>query len=50
MTEDKYNEIVAFARHMQEEGEFDARDLIAYFEKPWKWEDERAAWLAPNPA
>jgi hypothetical protein len=44
-----HDELVAFARHMVETEDWDAKDLIAYLEKPWKWTPEREAWVGlPN--
>ena len=42
-----HGELVAFARALAESGELDgARGAISYFEKPWKWTDEHARWVA----
>ena len=38
-------EVAAFARAMVDAGEFDARDVCSYVEKPWKWTDERDHWV-----
>jgi hypothetical protein len=49
-TEDKwyndYDTVVGFARTLENAGELtDAREVILYFEKPWKYDTEYDAWL-----
>lgn len=40
-------ELVAFARAMAEgDDEWTAARVLYLFEKPWKWSDEHAAWVA----
>lgn len=39
-----YDDIVAFGHVLIEAGGFNARELLAYFEKPHKWEKEYRRW------
>lgn len=39
--------VIAFARILVDsQGTLTADDVIRYFEKPWKWTDEHARWVA----
>lgn len=38
-------ELVAYARHMVDAGEWNINNLMEYLEKPWKWTDERDEWV-----
>jgi len=43
---DDHDEVLAFARVMVEGDTFPTQtDLLYYFEKPWKWSDDRDAWI-----
>lgn len=48
VTFDMYNAVVAFGRHMVDAEGWNARALLEYLEKPWKWTEERAAWCGPS--
>ena len=39
-------ELFAFARAMVAGNDWSASTLLELLEKPWKWSDERAAWVA----
>lgn len=45
-----HGEVVAFAGALRDAGYFEGDDavanVIAYFEKPWKWTDEHDRWAA----
>lgn len=41
---DQYDWLVAFARHLVEEEDWDSRQLLHFLEKPHKWGGEFAAW------
>lgn len=40
------DEVFAFAHRMVDAEAWDAKELLYYFEKPWKWDVEHAAWVA----
>ncbi len=39
-----YSEVVAFARHLVEEKDWTAKELLGFLEKPRKWEGEYKEW------
>lgn len=39
-----HSELVAFGRHMVDADGWDAKALLEYLEKPWKWTVERDEW------
>jgi hypothetical protein len=44
------DELVDFARHMVDADEWNENNLMEYLEKPWKWTDERDAWMRTDKA
>ena len=45
-----HSELVTFARVLLDAGAFDgeegqAKQMLYFFEKPWKWTDEFVAWV-----
>ena len=42
-----YSEILRLARWLDDQGTFEScRDMLAYFEKPWNWDNDRNEMLA----
>jgi hypothetical protein len=41
-------ELVAFARHMVDDEGWSTSDVLAYLERPWRWDPERTEWSAPT--
>ncbi len=39
-----YDLLIAFAHHLYEDRNFDAEELLAVLEKPWKWQGEYDQW------
>lgn len=43
---DDHDEVLAFARALDEgDGFTSTGDVLYYFEKPWKWTEDRDAWI-----
>lgn len=41
------DEVIAFATHLVDSGEItELKDLLYYYEKPYKWSSEYEAWKA----
>jgi hypothetical protein len=43
---ESHDEITAYARHLVEVELWDAKQLLEYLEKPWKWTAERDDWAS----
>lgn len=43
---ESHDELLAFARALVAGVMWSADELLAYLEKPWKWTEEHAAWIA----
>jgi hypothetical protein len=42
-----HDEVIAFATHLVDSGEItEVKDLLYFYEKPWKWAAEYEAWKA----
>ena len=39
---------VSFLRHMHDEHYWEVDDVLAFFEKPWKWNSEIEKWVHDN--
>lgn len=40
---------VGFLRHLVDDEDFDAKELVYVVEKPWKWTPEFLAWVETQP-